>query len=119
MKKKFHKIVLSTAIFLCFSATTVFAYSYTLRNCPNSGKYVNGNYNYSKAIENHRYYPGDNYNVVVDSSGGRYVIWHESWNCKLCGTFITKDTVMDVSTPSSSEEDNDIVDNHKNVSEVE
>lgn len=95
--------MLGAAIY-CLSATNVFAYSYTLKNCPNSGKYVNEDYNYSKAIANHRYYPGDNYKAIADTSGGRYVIWRESWNCKLCGTFITKDTVLDVSTPKKIEE---------------
>lgn len=102
--KKFAVMMTVLAVTLQMNVGTIWAYSYSFENCPNSGSYVGSNFNYNKAYNNHTYYPGSNYNCWSDVSGGRYVIFYESWNCTYCGKLISKSTVYDVSSPASFEE---------------
>ncbi len=103
--KKTMGLFMIISICLSLNAYSVYAYSHSFENCPNSGSYVGSNFNYKKAYENHKYYPGDNYNCWTDTSGGRFVIFYESWTCKYCGKYITKETVMDMVTPSTDIEE--------------
>jgi hypothetical protein len=110
-KEKIKKVCITfvfTMIMMFALPINASAYSYTFQNCPNSGSYVGSNYNYTKAYNNHKYYPGDNYKAWVDVSGGRYYIYYESWTCSLCGHAIAKETVMDVSTPASVKETDEV-----------
>lgn len=107
MKQMIKKTMgLFTIMCVCLSlnAYTIYAYSHSFENCPNSGPHVGSNFNYMKAYENHKYYPGKDYNCWTDTSGGRFFIFYESWTCSYCGKHIAKETVIDVSTPAAGTE---------------